>query len=150
MKKIDLVWLSIFLSISLFFLSGCKSTLEKASLVTPAPTTSDMFISVGGGFNVKDFGTKNAKTTYGFSFEPRHPITEKLVLKTTFENPENKNKPFVTRQEVTIGTQKIHVESPPVSGLELRNYEIIVEAYDPEGKLVGVHHQFIRNHLPSN
>jgi hypothetical protein len=126
--------------------SGCRSTLEEAGLQTPAPVTSDLFITKGGGFNLQKLDAGGVELRYALWLEPRKPIEQPMKLEVTFQNPEDNDKPFVVTQEVAVAATSIAIKSPPVWGLQPAHaYEVLVRAYDSTGALLGTHRQLVQS-----
>jgi hypothetical protein len=133
------------LSAALLF-TGCRSMLEESGLQTPAPAKSDLFITKGGGFKAHKLDAGGVELRYSLWLEPRKLIEQALKLEVTFQNPEDKSRPYVVTQAVAAAATTIDIESPPIWGLRpAYSYEVIVRAYDSAGTLLGTHRQLIQS-----
>jgi len=130
--------------------SGCASkTKMDPAAFRPSPTASQLLKTESGGF-VFTRGERGEfdSCRYVVIVTPTQTATNKLYLRTRFENPANASRPFELDSEAPAQAEKIQLESPPVRGLRPgKNYKVEVVLFDsPErNHAIGLHIQLVQS-----
>ncbi len=126
------------------WLSGCQSVdPDDPRGRMPEREQSRLFITERADFMIiHGQETETPEIRYRLRLSPAQPIEQPMILRVTYENPENPGRPLVQRIDVRAGSPSIQFESPPVWGLRPGEiYEVVIEAFDAAGNRLGTHRQ---------
>lgn len=123
-------------------LAGCATSLTSSNSSSPLSAASSEFLETSGG----GFLLKSGKPMYAMTYTAIKQIPSGVVLRVSFENPEEPNAPLVT--EVMPGGERILVRSKPLNAIKNRkNYKVIVELVK-DTQIISSHVQYVRFDMP--
>jgi hypothetical protein len=98
----------------------------------PKPAKSEHVETIGGGFIAHRQKDGGFTCRYGLSMRRTEAHSGTLYLRTQFENPQDRSKPFVVDSEVPLTKTEFQLQSPqPMRGLRARrNYKVEILVYD--------------------
>ncbi len=110
------------------FASGIRT--EYSNMSEPAPSKGRYFKTLLGGFNVSKEGAK-----YNLVIEVIKGLDKEVFYKVEYENPLDKNKPFVREKSEKPADLTVQLLSGYIKGLEIfKVYSVKVIFYDPYNK----------------
>jgi len=119
-------------------LCGCQT------ISAPRAAKSEYFKTSGAGFLIN---SESKEIKYGLIITPVKSIPAGSYVEIHYQNP-NGSRSIIKGLTVEKTTDKIRLESPPVSGLKAyANYKVEVYLYDSEKKgcLLSKHTQYIQS-----
>ncbi len=110
------------------FASGIRT--KYSNIAEPLPSRGRYFKALLGGFNVSKEGAK-----YNLVIEVIKGLDKEVFYKVEYENPLDKNKPFVLQESGKPANLTVQLLSGYIKGLEMfKSYGIKVIFYDPHDK----------------
>ncbi|MCA9401060.1 MAG: hypothetical protein KC713_05500 [Candidatus Omnitrophica bacterium] len=133
-----------------FLLSGC-ATLEKEGVLTPQPTRSEYFHTMGAGFTLTARDPNSIK--YIISLDVLKSREEDVFIEAQFENPSSPKTPIIVTYILQPEESSFTLQSPSVYGVKYyEGYVIDVFIYDDSTKtnLLGKHRQVVQSIIDQN
>ena len=97
----------------------------------PKAAKSEHLETVGGGFLAERQKDGGFTCRYGLSIRRTEAHSGTLYLRTQFENPQDRTKPFVVDSQVAPGRREFQLQSPTMRGVRARrNYKVEILVYD--------------------
>lgn len=112
----------------------------------PPSVTSQWLSTEIAGFGVEKEGEAFV-ARYSISVVPVAKLPADVFLEVKFENPANKDEPFVVTQVMKKDDERAMLGSPAITTMKCGLYRAEVSIYDSEKKekLLGVHTQMVRS-----
>lgn len=112
----------------------------------PPAVTSQWLSTEIAGFGVEKEGEAFV-ARYSISLVPAAKLSVDLFLEVKFENPANKEEPFVVTQLMKKDDERAMLGSPAITSMKCGLYRAEVNIYDSDKKekLLGVHTQMVRS-----
>lgn len=134
------------LIVAAFAAAGLAGCAPLAGLLAPASSASDYVATRVCGVDL-DGKTKEARLRIELTVT--HPLPPAALVEVQFENPSDPNTPLVTGRRATGDEQTMAFVSPPVKGIRVKSYAVLVRIYSSPGKerLLSTHLQSCQSPL---
>ena len=124
---------------------GCSSPQTEAM---PAPTTTEYFKTIGGGFI-----SSSRTLKYALNFQVRKPIngSQSWFAVVQFDNPEDQNNPLIQLNEYPSNKTDISLTSTGLPAIKNhKTYKVTVQAFSDSARtvLVTSHEMYVRFDVP--
>ena len=125
---------------ALFAVIGLAGCARVAGLRAPASPRGDYVTTRVCGI---DLDGKTNEARLRIELIVTRPLPPDGLVEALFENPSDAKSPLVTSRAVTGKERSLRLTSPPVRGIRVKSYEVVVRIYSSPDKreLLGTHAQ---------
>lgn len=128
------------LIVALFAIAGLRGCAGVAGMLSPASRGGQYVTTKVCGV---DLDGKASEARLRIELIVTRPLPPNALVEAQFENPSDPKSPVVTSRTVTGREKGLRLVSPPVKGIRVKSYDVLVRIYSSQDKseLLGTHAQ---------